>query len=99
MRPRMRTITHCIILSTTVACLSCGRSPTALPDPPIVRSQRGVAEMTLTAARASDGHDTFVFDGREVPPAIHVTPGDTLRIHYVNALPRPTEAAAHAGHM
>jgi suppressor of ftsI len=95
----MRPISHCIILSTALACLSCGRRSIALPDPPVVRSQRGVAEMTLTAARASDGHDTFVFDGREVPPAIHVAPGDTLKIHYVNALPPPTQAAAHGGQM
>jgi FtsP/CotA-like multicopper oxidase with cupredoxin domain len=94
-----RLISRCVIFIIAVACLSCGRSRTALPDPPVVRSQRGVAEMTLTAARAWDGRDTFVFDGREVPPAIHVAPGDTLKIHYVNALPPPTEAAAHAGKM
>jgi FtsP/CotA-like multicopper oxidase with cupredoxin domain len=44
----MRTISRCIILSTAVACLSCGRSPTALPDPPVVRSQRGAAVMHMT---------------------------------------------------
>jgi FtsP/CotA-like multicopper oxidase with cupredoxin domain len=55
--------------------------------------------MTLTAARESDGRDTFVFDGQDVPPTIHVAPGDTLKIQYVNALPPPTQVAAHSGQM
>jgi FtsP/CotA-like multicopper oxidase with cupredoxin domain len=95
----MRAFSRGIVLSAAVMCLSCRQNRTALPDPPVVRSERGVAEMTLTAARKPDGHDAFVFDGRDVPPTIHVAPGDTLKIHYVNALPAPTRAAAHGGQM
>jgi FtsP/CotA-like multicopper oxidase with cupredoxin domain len=58
-----------------------------------------VAEITLTAAQGSDEHDAFVFDGRDVPPTIRVVPGDTLKIHYVNALPPRSQTAAQSGPM
>jgi FtsP/CotA-like multicopper oxidase with cupredoxin domain len=95
----VKAISSGLALSAAVMGLSCRQNRTALPDPPVVRSQRGVAEMTLTAARKPDGHDTFVFDGLDVPPTVHLAPGDTLKIHYVNALPGPTQAAADSGPM
>jgi FtsP/CotA-like multicopper oxidase with cupredoxin domain len=39
--------------------------------------------------RASDGRDSFAFNGRTVAPTIRVSPGDTLKITYVNDLPHP----------
>jgi FtsP/CotA-like multicopper oxidase with cupredoxin domain len=55
--------------------------------------------MTLTAAQGSDERAAFVFDGRDVPPTIRVAPGDTLTIHYVNALPPRARGAAQSGPM
>ncbi len=56
-------------------------------DPPEVRARHGVAELTLTAASDSLGRDAWLFNGRAVQPAIRLSPGDVLKIHYVNALP------------
>ena len=66
---------------------SCGGRVVSLPDAPVVRSHDGLAAMTLTATRGSNGRDAFVFDGHDAPPTIRIAPGDTLKIHYVNALP------------
>src|SRR4051794_23001643 len=83
-----------IAMTVALLCLSCGNRAVPPADAPVVRSHRGLASMTLTATRGRDGRDTFVFDARDVPPAIRVAPGDTLKIHYVNALPVPTATAA-----
>ncbi|HEY1936856.1 MAG TPA: multicopper oxidase family protein [Candidatus Angelobacter sp.] len=63
--------------------------PAALPVPPEVRSHNRVASLTLHAVRASDGRDSFAFNGQAVAPIIRVSPGDTLKITYVNDLPQP----------
>jgi FtsP/CotA-like multicopper oxidase with cupredoxin domain len=70
-----------------------------LPDAPIVRADHGVAHITLTAASGPDGRAAFVFEGRDTPPTIRLTPGETLKIHYVNALPAIADATAHDGRM
>jgi len=61
-----------------------------LSTPPEVRSRHHVAALTLDAARSSDGRDSFAFDGQMIPPVIRVSPGDTLKIAYVNHLPQPS---------
>jgi FtsP/CotA-like multicopper oxidase with cupredoxin domain len=42
--------------------------------------------LTLTATRAN-GRDAFSFEAGDAAPTIRVSPGDVLKIHYVNALP------------
>ncbi len=88
-----------IVITAALVCVSCGNPVVPLPDAPVVRSRAGLASMTLTASRVPNGRDTFLFDGRDVPPVIRVAPGDTLKIHYVNALPAPRDAATHSGPM
>src|ERR1700736_2529287 len=82
------------------------RGSVSLPDPPEVRAQDGVAALTLTAVNVAGGpggpgnpgsHDAFVFDGRAVQPTIRVSPGDVLKIHYVNALPKTTRESCAFG--
>jgi len=58
-----------------------------LGHPPQVSARNGVAELTLTAASDVNGRDTWLFNGRAVQPEIRLSPGDLLKIHYVNALP------------
>jgi FtsP/CotA-like multicopper oxidase with cupredoxin domain len=87
------------LVATTLTCGACGRRAVPLPDPPVVRSRDGLATMTLTAVRAGDGRDAFVFDGNAPAPTIRIAPGDTLKIHYVNALPPPTRGAMPMAHM
>ena len=88
-----------IVLAAALMCVSCERRVVPLPDAPVVRSRDGLAAMTLAAARGPNGRDVFVFHRRDVPPAIRIAPGDMLKIHYVNALPVPAEAAIRSGQM
>ncbi len=56
-----------------------------------------MAALTLHAVRGSDGRDSFAFNGHTVPPTIRVLPGDTLKITYVNDLPRPSGEQCSVG--
>jgi suppressor of ftsI len=88
-----------MVITAALMCASCEGRVVSLPDVPIVRSRDGLATVTLTARRRPDGRDAFVFDGRDVPPTIRIAPGDTLKIHYVNALPVVPESVPRNGQM
>ena len=88
-----------IVITAALVCVSCGDRVVPLPDAPVVRSRAGLASMTLAATRGPNGRDAFLFDGHDVPPAIRIAPGDTLKIHYVNALPVPQQTAMHNAQM
>ena len=75
----------------------CQARPVPVTDPPEVRARHGVAELTLTAASDARGGDTWVFNGQPVQPAIRLSPGDVLKIHYVNALPSTPREPCDAG--
>src|SRR2546423_8358858 len=99
MDSRRKAMSRWIVFTAALACIACGSRRVLLPDPPVVRSRDGLAAMTLTAVRGPDGRDAFVFDGRDVPPTIRISPGDTLKIHYVNALPPSTRTVMPAQQM
>jgi FtsP/CotA-like multicopper oxidase with cupredoxin domain len=61
---------------------------TLLPDPPQVRGRDHVVALTLRAAPNAEGHDGFSFNGQVSTPIIRAWPGDTLKIDYVNELPK-----------
>src|SRR5713226_3129110 len=88
-----------MMITAALVCVSCGDRVVPLPDAPVVRSRAGLASMTLAATRGPNGRDAFVFDGHDVPPTIRIAPGDTLKIHYVNALPVVPETAPRNGQM
>ena len=58
----------------------------ALPEPPQVQAKRHVVSLTLHAVNEDD-RDTFAFDGANVAPVIRASPGDVIKITYVNDLP------------
>ena len=58
-----------------------------LPQIPEVRSENGVASLTLRAALDARGRPAFFWHGEEIAPTIRVHPGDEIHVHYVNALP------------
>lgn len=67
------------------------QGPSALLSvPPEVSSHHHVAVLNLHAVRKGDGRDSFAFNGQTIPPIIRVSPGDTLKITYVNDLPHPS---------
>jgi FtsP/CotA-like multicopper oxidase with cupredoxin domain len=87
------------LIAATLTCDACGSRAVPLPDSPVVRSRDHVATLTLTAMRADDGRDAFVFDGHDVAPTIRIAPGDTLKIHYLNALPASPHSAIPTAQM
>jgi suppressor of ftsI len=64
-----------------------GRTQTVpLPEPPQVRANEHVVSLTLHAVN-ENGRDGFAFEGANVAPVIRASPGDVLRITYINDLP------------
>src|SRR6266436_2639358 len=65
-----------------------GKSGSVLPDPPEVRGGNHVVALTLRATTNAEGHDAFSFNGNTSAPVIRVWPGDTLKVEYINELPK-----------
>src|SRR5229473_6349746 len=77
------------LAAATVCLVRAGETiRTPLPNPPEVRGRNHVVALTLRAATNAEGHDAFTFDGKASAPVIRVWPGDTLKIEYVNELPK-----------
>ena len=55
-------------------------------EPPQVQAENHVVSLTLHAVN-ENGRDAFAFEHGTVPPVIRASPGDVLRITYVNDLP------------
>src|SRR3984893_138422 len=68
-----------------LAALGCAQT-VSLPEPPQVRAKNHLMSLTLHAVNES-GRDAFAFDGGKVAPVIRASPGDVLRITYINDLP------------
>ena len=58
----------------------------SLPEPPQARAKNHVVSLTLRAVN-ENGRDAFKFNGETVAPVIRASPGDTLKITYINDLP------------
>jgi suppressor of ftsI len=60
-----------------------------LPEPPVVRSTKGVASVSLTAQiNPATGEPEFVYKGTSgVAPTIEIAPGDTIQVDIANDLP------------
>ena len=66
----------------------------ALPEPPQVQAKNKVVSLTLHAVN-KNGRDAFAFNGEAVAPIIRASPGDVLKITYINDLPsKSTETCA-----
>src|ERR1700688_4121156 len=70
------------ILLTTFAFAQSG----SLPEPPQVTAKNHVVSLTLHAVN-ENGRDAFAFNGVSVAPVIRASPGDILKIAYINELP------------
>jgi suppressor of ftsI len=59
-----------------------------LPEPPVVRSVKGIAKVSLVVNSNSAGYPQFVFDNMDgVAPTIRLNPGDTLIMKVSDELP------------
>jgi FtsP/CotA-like multicopper oxidase with cupredoxin domain len=76
-----------LLMSAQMFLPALGRTQTVLlRDPPQVRAKNHAVSLTLHAVN-QNGRDAFAFDGATVAPVIRASPGDVLRITYVNDLP------------
>jgi suppressor of ftsI len=72
-----------------------GKPPGLLSNPPQLRAKNHSLSLTLHAAIASDGKNSFYFDGQPIAPTLRLSPGDQLKITYINDLPtKPQESCA-----
>jgi len=77
----------------SLSAFSCAQS-VSLPQPPQVRAKNHVVSVTLHAVN-ENGKDAFAFNGKTVAPVIRASPGDILKITYINELPsKSTESCA-----
>jgi suppressor of ftsI len=71
-----------------------GKPAGLLSNSPELRANDGTLSLTLHAAVAS-GKNSFYFDGQPVAPTLRLSPGDQLKINYINDLPaEPRESCA-----
>ena len=74
-----------IAAEISLAVLSCAQIAEG-PEPPQVRATNHVVSLTLHAVN-ENGRDAFRFEGAVVAPVIRASPGDVLKITYINDLP------------
>src|SRR6266550_8920749 len=80
------------ILAIVAAAVFCsaqlkGKPPGLLSNPPELRAKHHTLSLTLHAGIASDGKDSFYSDGQPNAPTLRFSPGDQLKITYINDLP------------
>jgi suppressor of ftsI len=70
-----------------------GKSPGLLPTPPQLRAKDHTLSLTLHAATTSEGKNSFYFNDQPNAPTLRLSPGDQLKITYINDLPtKPQES-------
>jgi FtsP/CotA-like multicopper oxidase with cupredoxin domain len=72
-----------------------GEPPNLLPFPLSLRAKDHKLSLTLHAAIAADGKNSFYYKGQPNAPTLRLSPGDQLKITYINDLPaNPRESCA-----
>jgi suppressor of ftsI len=82
------------IVAAAVFCLLelAGNPSAQFPNLPELRAKHRTLSLTLHAGITRDGKSSFYFDGRPNAPTLRVSPGDQLKIDYINDLPgKPRE--------
>jgi suppressor of ftsI len=74
-----------------------GRSKPSLPSPQELRAKNHILSLTLHAGISNDGKNSFYFNGQPTAPTLRLSPGDQLKITYVNDLPAKPPEACLAG--
>ncbi len=76
-----------LLMGALIFLPTLGRAQTVpLPEPPQVQAKSHVVSLTLHAV-SENGRDAFTFEGANVAPVIRASPGDVIRITYINDLP------------
>jgi suppressor of ftsI len=93
------TISAVAILAIAVVCSVAIRGNPAelLLRPLELRAINHTLSLTLHAGIASDGKNSFYFNGQPIAPTLRLSPGDQLKITYVNDLSANAREACLAG--
>ena len=95
---RLRNTTPAVAILLVAAFCSLrltGNPQAILSNPPELRAKNHILSLTLHAGITPEGKDSFYFKGEPVAPTLRASPGDQLKITYVNDLPaKPTESCA-----
>src|SRR6266446_1258487 len=74
-----------------------GNLSSQLPNPPELRAKNHTLSLTLHAGITKDGKNSFYFDGQPNAPTLRLSPGDQLKINYINDLPAKPKEKCLAG--
>src|ERR1700739_3749501 len=94
--PALRTIVAAIAITVSLVFCSfglAGRSAARFSNPPELRAKNHILSLTLHAGITNDGKNSFYFNGQPVAPTLRLSPGDQLKITYVNDLPAQPHAS------
>src|SRR6266436_892244 len=85
-----------VMVAVAFFSLQLKRKPPGLPSNPLeLHAKHHTLSLTLHAASTSDGRNSFYFNGKPDAPTLRLSPGDQLKITYVNDLPaKATETCA-----
>jgi len=84
-----------VALASLCALAMTGRQRTHARTTPELGAKNHTLSLTLHAGVTSDGKNSFYFNGQPDAPTLRLSPGDQLKITYINDLPtKPQESCA-----
>src|SRR5882762_8002341 len=91
--PRIGAAAIAIAAAAVFCSLELSGNPSGqFPNPPELRAKHHTLSFTLHAGITKDGKNSFYFNGQPNAPTLRLSPGDQLKITYVNDLPaKPPE--------
>src|SRR6266446_3626743 len=94
--PRIGAAAVAIAAAAVFCSLELSENPSGqFPNPPQLLAKHHTLSFTLHAGVTKDGKNSFYFDGQPIAPTLRLSPGDQLKINYINDLPaRPQETCA-----
>src|SRR6266404_711359 len=94
--PRIGAAAVAVAAAAVFCSLELSENPSGqFPNPPQLLAKHHTLSFTLHAGVTKDGTNSFYFDGQPIAPTLRLSPGDQLKINYINDLPaRPQETCA-----
>jgi suppressor of ftsI len=94
--PRIAAVVIAIVATVVFCSLELAGNPSGqFPNPPELRAKHHTLSFTLHAGITKDGKNSFYYDGQPNAPTLRLSPGDQLKINYINDLPaKPQESCA-----
>jgi suppressor of ftsI len=76
-----------MVLASLSGLAMTGMPAQSLSNPPQLRATDHILSLTLHAAITGEGRDSFYFNAQATAPTLRLSPGDQLKITYINDLP------------